>query len=241
MPSGTLELVINLHEDEFRIYDPVHTDEYRRMSGAIVSGAYSGFFVIDTLQHASIIGVHFKPGGALPLLGISPGELADAHVDLETLWGRRARELRERLCAPSTPEERFRILEEALIGRLSRPFEQHPAVLFALNRLARTDANISEVVKQVGLSHRHFDELFTGEVGMTPKMFSRIQRFQRVIALVGRMPSAPKWAEVALHFGYFDQSHMIRDFVGFSGFSPSEFWRQRNHEVKENHVARLSS
>src|SRR5438093_5227001 len=91
MPSGTLELVINLHEDEFRIYDPVRTDEYRRMSGAIVSGAYSGFFVIDTLQHASIVGGHFRPGGALPLLGSSPRELADAHVDLETLWGRRAR------------------------------------------------------------------------------------------------------------------------------------------------------
>src|SRR6187549_2802297 len=66
VPSGTLELVINLDQDEFRIYDSLETSQFRRFSGAIVSGAYDSFFVIDTAQHASIIGVHFKPSGALP-------------------------------------------------------------------------------------------------------------------------------------------------------------------------------
>jgi hypothetical protein len=64
IPSGTLELVVNLHEDEFRIYDSVESSGFRRLSGAIVSGAYDRFFVIDTAEHASVIGVHFKPSGA---------------------------------------------------------------------------------------------------------------------------------------------------------------------------------
>lgn len=80
LPSGTIELVVNLREDEIRIYDPSHPDRCTRMSGATVSGPYSRFFVIDPLQHASILGVHCRPGGAFPFLGVPAGELADTHV-----------------------------------------------------------------------------------------------------------------------------------------------------------------
>src|SRR5919197_3172086 len=121
VPSGTLELVVNLREDEFRIGESAGPEECRRFSGAMVSGAYRSFFVIDTRAHASIVGVHFRPGGALPFLGVPPGALGDAHVDLATLWGRAAAgELRERLCAAATLPERFRILERALLDRLRR-------------------------------------------------------------------------------------------------------------------------
>src|SRR5262245_43271115 len=93
VPSGTVELVINLREDEFRVYD-ICGGGPKRFSGAMVSGAYDRPFVIDTREHASIIGVHFKPGGALPFLGAPPGEIGPAHIDLETLWGTGPRELR---------------------------------------------------------------------------------------------------------------------------------------------------
>ena len=65
-----------------------------------------------------MIGVHFAPGGAGPFLGAAPGQLADAHLDLETLWPRQASELRERLCEAPSPVRRFRILENALVARL---------------------------------------------------------------------------------------------------------------------------
>src|SRR5262245_59363267 len=88
LPSGTVELVINLSDDEIRIYDPSQPNRTRRYSGAAVSGPYSNFFLIDPLVHASIIGVHFRPGRAVPVLGVPASELADAHIDLENLWGR---------------------------------------------------------------------------------------------------------------------------------------------------------
>src|SRR6186997_2426310 len=69
LPSGTVELVINLSDDEIRIYDPARPDRVRRYSGTVVSGPYRSFLVIDPLQHASIIGVHFRPGRAVPVLG----------------------------------------------------------------------------------------------------------------------------------------------------------------------------
>lgn len=97
VPSGTLELVVNLDEDEVRVVDP-RTGTVNGHSGAVVSGAYTRYFVIDPRQHAAMIGVHFRPGGARPFLGVPPGELADRHVDLEILWGHAAVTLRERLC-----------------------------------------------------------------------------------------------------------------------------------------------
>lgn len=201
-----------------------------------MSGAYRGFFVIDTLEHASIIGVHFRPGGAYPFVGMPADELADAHVDLETLWGRSAVELRERLGAAATPAQRFRLLEEALVARLSRALVPRGAVGVALEHLGRHDAGVREVAGHVNLSHRRFIEVFRREVGMTPKLFARVRRFQRAMALAQRA-AAPDWARLALECGYCDQSHMIRDFLAFSGLSPAAYLRQRSERVKEHHVA----
>jgi AraC-like DNA-binding protein len=235
VPSGTLELVINLHEDELRIYDSVDAERCKRFSGAMVSGAYRGFFVIDTREHASVMGVHFKPGGALPFLGAPPGALADTHVDLEALWGRRpASVLRERLCAAAAPAHRFRILEEALLERLLRPVRRHRAVQAALHQLAH-GRSVHEVAADVNLSHRRFIEVFTAETGLTPKLFARVRRFQRALALAAH--ASPDWSQLALECGFFDQSHMIRDFVDFSGFSPAELLHHRSEHVRENHLA----
>jgi len=234
--SGTQELVINLHEDEFRIYEPVDTQGYQRFSGAIVSGAYRGSFVIDTRAHTSVIGVHFRPGGAAPFLGLPPGELADSHVDLETLWGTRAHELRGRLHDAQTTRHRIWILEEALLACLRRPFRRHAAVQFGLERLGHGANDIGKLSSEANLSRRRFIEVFTAEVGMTPKLFSRVQRFQRAL-LLAQHQASPAWSQVALECGYFDQSHLIRDFAAFTGFSPSELLRHVGRHLKENHVA----
>lgn len=234
VPSGTLELVINLNEDELRIYDPVAPERSRRFSGAVVSGAYRGFFVIDTREHASVIGAHFKPGGALPFLGLPPGALCDTHVDLEALWGARARRLRERLCSAHTVPLRFLILEEALLAA-RRVRQCREAVRFAIDRLGGGQS-VGDVASELGLSRRRFIEVFTADVGMTPKVFGRVQRFQRALSLV-REISPPDWSRLALECGYFDQSHMIRDFVAFSGFPPAELVRRESDDVKDHHIA----
>lgn len=199
--------------------------------------------MIDTAEEASLIGVHFKPGGAFPFLGVPTGELADLHVDLETLWGPTAVELRERLCALITPTERFHLLEQALMSQLCAPLQHHGAVPAALDAFGRTEvrSTVGDVTQRIGLSQRRLIQVFTAEVGLTPKLFCRVQRFQRVLERV-RQTSAPDWAQLALDCGYFDQSHLIQDFVAFSGLRPTDYVR-RHHElrqqgvhIKRNHV-----
>jgi AraC-like DNA-binding protein len=234
VPSGTLELVVNLHEDALRIFDPA-THAWRRYSGAVVSGAYRRFFVIDARDHASIVGVHFRPGGAWAFLGVPPGELADRHIDLAMLWGRSALELREQLCTAPTSSERFVLLERALRSRLVDCRRGHPAVPYALGQLAQPGVRVGDVAADVQLSRRRFIQVFTTEVGMTPKRLSRVLRFQRVSELARRVDT-PDWARLARACGYFDQSHLINDIGEFTGTSPLELV-PASEEVKELHLA----
>lgn len=229
--TGTMELVVNLKQDEFRVYSA--NEPARSYSGVMLSGAYRRPFVVDTKAHAAIVGVHFKPGGAAAFLKVPPGALADRHVELEILWGQRAHHLREALCEASRTEQRFAILARALREKLRSERERHGTVRFAIAKL-ELGLSVGEVCEQVGLCRRRLIEVFSAEVGMTPKLFARVRRFQRAFeyAKIGRK----SWAAIALECGYADQSHLIRDFKDFGGLSPAELTR-RQEGVKEHHVA----
>jgi methylphosphotriester-DNA--protein-cysteine methyltransferase len=241
LPSGTFEMVFNFREDQFRIYDPADLGCYRTYAGALISGPYAGPFVSDVEEETSIMGVHFRPGGAFAILGLPAGVLTNAHVDLRTIWGASATLLREQLCASRQPLRRFRILERALLDRLVRPSTGHHAVRTALNLLAQSHGQIRtrDLARRVDLSQRRFIEVFAAEVGMTPKLFGRIQRFHHVIAMTRNL-AKPDWAQIALDAGYFDQSHLIGEFVEFSGATPSEYLGHHNRLAASGaHVKRL--
>lgn len=241
LPSGTIELAINLRERQLRIYNQ-DLRSCRRFSGAVVSGAYSRSFVTDVAEERAIMGVHFKAAGAFPFLGVPPDDLADAHIDLENLWGRSARDLRERLCEATNPHKRFAILEKALLRNITRPLDHHWAVTGALDRFCKPRVLIRQVAKELGLSQRRLIEVFTREAGLSPKLFGRIQRFQRALGIASEDRDSLDWSQVSLHSGYFDQSHLIADFVEFCGLSPAEYQRQltylSTHGVrrKRNHI-----
>jgi AraC-like DNA-binding protein len=230
LPSGTFEMVFNLQEDELRIYSPTEPHQGHRFAGALVSGPYSGSFMSDASEERAILGVHFKPGGAAPLLGIPAGELRDLHVDLTQIWGPPARTLHERLAALRDPSQRFELLEHALLQRLDTSPNGHGAVRVALNVLMRTQgrAKTRDIASTVGLSQRHLIELFESRVGLTPKLFGRVRRFLNVVRQ-SQGGTTTDWAQLATECGYFDQSHLIRDFSAFAGVSPAEYRRQAEH------------
>lgn len=241
-PSGTFELVFNLREDEMLIYKDSRCNEFQRCSGAIVSGPYSSFFVTDTAKETSVMGVHFKPGGAFLVLGPLASELADRHIDVRNIWGRTGSEIRERLCETASPQGRMRLLRKFLLSRLLRPFRRHSAVASALAAHDRARSQMTrELAREACLSERRFIDVFRREVGLKPRLFHRIYRFQRVLARV-HQSSERDWAGLALEHGYFDQSHLIRDFLFFSGLSPADYVRrldnlgQHGLHAKFNHL-----
>ena len=213
LPTGSMNLIVGLRD---------------RM--ALFVGAYSEPGLLDTSRAISVIGAYFHPGGAFPFLDLPANELHNLDVNLEDLWpAGEARVLREQLHA-ARMERKIGVLERALIERLRRP--RNPFVAFALREFRRP-LPVKAVADRIGVSQRTFIQSFAREVGMTPKLFCRVTRFQRALRMVHRRAEVD-WAEVALACGYFDQPHFNRDFREFSGLTPSQYLELRTEHL--NHV-----
>ena len=214
LPTGTSELVFSV-------------DANGRAAGG-VSGVRSESLMLDTSTPFSVIAVHFRPGGSFPFFGVPSTELRNQGVPLDLLWGADAACARDRLWEEKTSESRFRVLEETLLTRARGRFDRHAAVRYALDVFDRSNGMrpVGDVIQRIGFSPRRFSELFRSEVGLSPKAFCRVRRFNEVLKRIERLTDVD-WADVALSCGYFDQAHFNHDFRGFAGLSPSAYLRDR--------------
>ena len=235
LPMGTVEVLFKLREDRaVRIVNDENDVTLQCIGGAVVSGAYTRHFAIDTSQPSPTIGVHFRPGGAAPFLDIPLSKLMNQHVGLEHVWGSCAADLRERLIEASSTRSRFAILEGALLDQLIGLPDDYPAIIRAARKFTSPTTRVQAVRDSLDYRAKRFIRLFHDYVGMTPKVFCRIQRFQFVLDRIGGGQQV-EWAKVALASGYYDQSHLIRDFRTFAGVTPAEY--QPVEPGRKNHVA----
>jgi AraC-like DNA-binding protein len=238
MPSGEPTLIVNLREEAIRIYDPSDLSRYESFGQAVLSGPRSRPFVIDTEQEDRVFGIAFEAGGTFPFFRAPLSETANRDLALDCLWNSSANELRERLLASGSIDDMFSLTQGFLMRQAVRRLELHPGVTFALHsfcvRPHRT--SVASVLDRLGLSHRRFVQLFHDQVGLAPKSFCRVQRFQRVLRQVHRASSID-WADVALSCGYYDQAHFIHDFQDFSGFTPTVYAARATEHL--NHVPLL--
>lgn len=221
LPTGTMHLAIRLSNHPLRLCDDVDDCTSREIGYAIVGGARSTYYVRDISEPVSSVGAQLLPGASEFLFGVPAGELAGRHTPLEDLWGRSALVARERLLEGGSLQRRLDIFESLLVARLPRVHGLHPIVAHALERFTTT-ADVREVVRQTGYSHRRFIALFNRAVGLTPKLYCRVLRFQRVVELTAAKQS-DSWVDVALACGYSDQPHFNRQFREFAGVTPGEY------------------
>lgn len=234
LPSGEMQLLVNLHEDELRTYSG---ERVHRTGGTALQGAYRGPVVIDTAQQRAIAGVVFRPGGAFPFFAAPASAACDGLVALDDLWGRDGATLRDRLLSADEPRAVLRELEAALLARVARPLVPDPAVAFAVRAFDR-GAPVGTVADRLGMTGRQFGRRFSDRIGLTPKRFARVRRFQRVLGAVG--PGQPvDWARLAAESGFYDQAHLIHDFRALSGLSPTAY--QPRTPSDRNHVPIFTS
>ncbi|HET8840428.1 MAG TPA: helix-turn-helix domain-containing protein [Ktedonobacteraceae bacterium] len=235
LPTGTTELVIYLRDDALRLFDKKSYELSQSVTGPMICGAHSEPFIIDTAQKSDVLTVNFKPGGAFPFFGLPASELHNTCISLETLWGSVARDIHDQLREAETPFIKFRVLEKYLLDRLLCSARRHPAAAFALKRFVQEPWQpIADVTAQLGVSSKHFIHVFEREVGMTPKLFCRVQRFQRIIHHLKRDQHPVDWIEMALACGYYDQAHFIHDFQVFCGLNPTTYLLQQGLQI--NHL-----
>jgi AraC-like DNA-binding protein len=200
LPSGALHLVLDL-----------------KGGGGVAVGIQTRSTLLDTSAIGSTLGVVFRPGGARSFFP-SPDEFGDAAVPLDAVWGDSSRQLIARMQEASSAAERFDLLEADLLRRI-RPAPLHPAVSAALHA-ASSIRRVRDLSRDAGLSSRRFGQLFREQVGIAPKLYCRIRRFQAVVQDAARGEEVD-WAAVAADGGYADQSHLSHEFREFSGLTPS--------------------
>jgi AraC-like DNA-binding protein len=240
LPTGAAQLIVNLNEDQTRLYDSEVPHKCTCTSGTILAGLRSSYQVIDTAEQEYVAGVAFRPGGTVAFLPVPAHETCDADTPLELLWGRqRIADLRHRLLERDDPNAQLDTIENTLLSLL-KPTDVHPAIAFALASFNRAPlaTNIGAVTSAIGISAKRFIERFKAQVGLSPKRYCRTQRFQQVVARAHRgLPI--DWAQVAVDCGYYDQAHLIHDFRSFSGLTPTAYHASRT--AFQNHVKFLQS
>jgi AraC-like DNA-binding protein len=233
LPQAQAAMILNLRDEPIAIYED-HRGA-RHYGTAVFSGARSNCFTIDCNQQERVVGVQFAPGGAFPFFRMPMSELEDGSYDMADLWAGEAAWVRERVLAAATPQAMLRVLEQCLIERLRAPDCLHPAVIYMAGELdlCERPARVQAVTQQIGLSQRRLAQIFHEQIGVSPKTFHRVRRFQHTLQHL-RGVRRVDWAELALECGYYDQAHLSHDFREIAGMTPSAYLAAATEHL--NHV-----
>jgi AraC-like DNA-binding protein len=221
LPNGRFQLILDLAAGR---------------EASIIVGMRTRYSILETASVHSVIGVVFRPGGARPFFDRPAHEFYDRAAPLHDVWGSASCNLRDCLLEAPGPAARLRILAAELQRRVGEPRGLHGVVRYALEEFGRDPraTGVLEVARDTGFSRRRLTQLFREQVGLTPKLYCRLHRFQQVVSRIAS--GAPvNWAQVSLEGGYYDQAHMAHEFREFSGVSPGA-WRSstrpfQNHAV----------
>jgi AraC-like DNA-binding protein len=175
--------------------------------------------------------VQFQPGALFRLTGIPANELTNTFVDAEAVFGRRIRQVNEQLANASHYLQMIPVVEEFLLDlvAIARIRALRPVDLIGKMLLQQPAAKtLDELADRACLSQRQFYRMFVEREGVSPKMFARIARFENAMKIKNKQPHLD-WLSVAMHLGYHDYQHLVRDFKEFTGMTPNAFLQQESH------------
>lgn len=233
LPFGSSQIIINLEGKRFRHFED--TGRQREYDPAVLTGIHTHSVFLDSYSRTSTMGVVLRPGAVSSLFGIPARKFRNTVVSLSAITDVDFAELRQRLAEVHSPGGKCRYLETFIIRLLDRSFIPNPVIIYAASRIEGRHGiqSISEVVDETGYSRRWFSEAFRDIMGISPKKYARLCRFQHALQVIHK-GNTPDWYDIMATCGYFDQSHFIHDFKSLAGISPSEYHENRSTAV--NHL-----
>ncbi|KAA8890219.1 AraC family transcriptional regulator [Nocardia colli] len=211
IPGGTVKIVFALEGTfEGRSLDPT----------ALVIGLHDRAGTAGHAGRIRSVQVQLDPLAARRLLGIPMDELRNGAVELAELHGQAVRRLAERLAETPTWSERFTLVADYFRAR-SVDDDADRAITHAVRELRRSRGilPIATLAAESGWSARHFRRRFAEQVGLPPKDYGSLLRFSAALTALTQHPQRDL-CRLAGDFGYYDQSHLIRDFQRFAGAPP---------------------
>lgn len=198
-------------------------------------GPHDGPTLNEPTGETFAVGVVLTPIGCRAVLGLEPATLRGDVVVLGSAWPA-ATTLRSALLAEPDPGRMLDIVAAALEEQLT---EDVPGLELCAQAVAQLELEptleIRTLAGRIGVSHGHLDREFVRVVGLTPRALARILRLRAVLAKVDVFGEVV-WSRVAAEWGWFDQSHFIRDFKRHTGVTPSEYVRVQRAELDKEHA-----
>jgi AraC-like DNA-binding protein len=232
LPNGDTEILIDFHDTPQHIYDNDSLKEIQACHHVWASGVRTEPITIPAGSNAAMMVISFKKGMAYPFFPFPMNEISDSVVDADLIWGIELAVLRERLLETKGISSRFEIVEDFLIGKFRSRFIANECVAFAVDEMtARPGAlSIAAMNRKIGYSQKHFTSMFASHVGVTPKAYLKIMRFQKAVNEIEAQTDID-WSSIALECGFYDQSHFINDFKLFSGFTPEAYASRKSNDL----------
>lgn len=216
VPDGRCELMVHFGS-------PYREAGARKPQPRVVfAGQLTRPLWIESTGPSGVVGARFHPATARAFLGLPMGAATDRRLDASRTW-RDSAHLAEAVRGSVTMEAR----QEAICHFVARHCggdEPDPVIAAAVSEMQEAGGTLTvdEVAEGTGLGRRQLERRFLDAVGVSPGLFGNILRFRRVFDAIEHDSSRP-WTDAATAAGYFDQSHLIRDFRRFVGCTPTEF------------------
>lgn len=227
LPDGSVDLLIDLMETPKKLFHNEEGTAYTTFKKSWISGMKTNYILIDA-SVSNMMGVHFKAGGCYPFIDFPMAELNNLTIDANSVLGNEIYTIRDAILHEPVIEKRFTILENYFLQKGKNKMDNHALVHYSVTQLMQSPQvwTIKNLSNKTGITQKHLITLFKKYVGLPPKMFSRINKFQKVIQLVEQQQKVD-WASLAYECGYYDQAHFIKEFQAFSGINPVSYLEKR--------------
>lgn len=231
LPDGNTEIIIDLTEKPQYIYDNETLQEIQACRYAWVSGVRTRPITIPSGRGSRMLIIAFKKGKAFPFYPFAMSDLTDRVAEADLVFGGDIHHLRDQLLIAKSVKKMFQHVEAFLLRRAGDALNDSIAtrcVSYAVWSMIHTPTTqcLHQLSEQIGYSQKHFIDLFRKQIGLSPKQYLKIMRFQNVIRAIEECEFL-QWNEIALESGYYDQAHFIHDFKRFAGFTPGEYMTRK--------------
>ncbi|NOT51618.1 MAG: helix-turn-helix transcriptional regulator [Chitinophagaceae bacterium] len=218
-PAPQAEMVFNYGDIS---YEQATAGERIKSSDIAVSGFFTQTTTYTNENNLAVIMVGFKPWGIQPFITFNAGEITNINLSMEHVYPGKINEVENRLKGAGTIQLRIQVIENFLLS-IIRPFKPDELIIESVKEINRRYGQISvaELARSFFLSEKQFKRRFNNSVGINPKLFSRLVRFQHILQCMDNSKVA--LLDTAIQTGFYDEAHFIKEFMNFTGKTPSSY------------------
>lgn len=228
-PDGSIELILHFG-DFFQKYNTTGKASVQHRS--FFHGQLKRYIELQPTGKVGIFSVRFHPAGLRPFVPFSIDEITDITATTAFAWGEKATQLEIDLLKAESTDQRIAVMEAFLLSQLN-PEQVDTIVEKCVEQIIEQAgiSSVDEIARQQAIGKRALERRFQQSVGLSPKLFARIIRFNYALQLIEKRDFS-NFTSVAYEGGFYDQAHFIKDFHDFTGLNPKQYFSENLEMVR---------